>query len=157
MYSKILVPLDGSMYAEEILPHVEQLARYANATLVLVRVIEPPALTKVQEAPYQTLQRQDLARRQKEAELYLKGVQGEFRSKGIETRTRVVTGSPVSAIVNAARAETADLIAIASHPSGSLPMLFGGSVATKLLQRADCPMLVVRSQGQGGARRSRSG
>ena len=143
MYSRILVPLDGSMHAEEILPHVEQLARCSGATLIFVRTIEPPALTKVQEMPYQTLRRQDLSRRSKKAELYLKGVQGEFRAKGIETGIDVVTGSPVRAIINAARREAADLIAIAS-----LPTFLGGRIAAKLLQRANCPVLVVRSQGR---------
>jgi nucleotide-binding universal stress UspA family protein len=157
MYSKILVPLDGSMHAEEILPHVEQLARYAKATLVFVRVIAPPALTKVQEMPYQTLRRQDLDRRSREAELYLRGVQGKFREKGIETKINVLTGSPVTAIANAARRERADLVAIASHSTGSLPALLGSNVAAKLLQRVDCPMLIVRSQGRGGGERSRSG
>jgi nucleotide-binding universal stress UspA family protein len=149
MYSKILVPLDGSKHAREILPHVEQLARCFGAMLIFVRVVEPSALTKVQEMPYQTMQRQDLDRRSKEAELYLRGVQGEFREKGIGTRTSVVIGSSVTAIVNAARREAADLIAIASYPTSSLPQLFSGSVAAKLLQRVDCPVLVIRSQGRG--------
>ena len=152
MYSKILVPLDGSTQAEEILPHVEQLARGTKAALLLVRVVEPPALTKVQEVPYQRLRQQEMDRRSREADLYLRGVQGEFREKGIETRTRVVTGSPVRAILNAARRGAVDLIAITDRPT-----LFSGSVAAKLLQRAECPMLVVRAQRRGEGAGSRSG
>lgn len=141
MYSRILVPLDGSMDAEEVLPHVQQLARCLGAAVILVRNVTPAALTKVQEIPYQILQQQDANRQCQEAGLYLKGMQGEFRAQGIETRTSIVAGPPVKAIVTAARREAADLIAIATRPT-----LLGSNMAIRLARYADCPVLVIRSQ-----------
>jgi nucleotide-binding universal stress UspA family protein len=41
MYEKILVPLDGSKRAEMIRPHVRELASRFQATVILIRVIEP--------------------------------------------------------------------------------------------------------------------
>jgi len=40
MYNKILVPLDGSARAEDILPHVVELASKYQSTVILMRVVE---------------------------------------------------------------------------------------------------------------------
>jgi len=147
MYETILVPLDGSMRAEEILPHVEELALRFEAKLILVQVVEPAPLSMVQEVPYLRLRQQEFDRRVKQAESYLHGVQGVFREKGIQAQTRVLFGSPVKAITSAAEREEVGLIAIASHGRGGLSQVFYGSVAAGLLHRVRRPLLVVRSRG----------
>jgi nucleotide-binding universal stress UspA family protein len=147
MYKTILVPLDGSMRAEEILPHVEELALRFRAKLILAQVVEPAPLTMVQEIPYMRLHQQEFDRRNGQAESYLHGVQVVFREKGIDAHVRVVYGPVVKAIVGLAEQEEADLIAIASHGRGGLSQVFYGSVAAGLLQRVDRPLLVVRARG----------
>jgi len=74
-------------------------------------------------------------------------LQGEFREKGIEARTRIAYGPVVEAILNAAEREGADLIAIASHGRSGLPQVFYGSVAAGVLHRVDRPPLLIRSRG----------
>ena len=144
MYNNILVPLDGSRRAEAILRHVEDLAGRYDATAIFLQVIEPVPLN-VGSGGARTMLREDFEQRTKQATSYLAALQGEFREKGIEVRMRVVHGSVVEAIINAAEREGAGLIAMASHGRTGLPRVFYGSVAAGVLHRVDRPLLLIRS------------
>jgi nucleotide-binding universal stress UspA family protein len=146
MYKKILVPLDGSMRAEVVLRHVEELAHRYGASVILVRVIDLAAPIGAVERAYTGLRQQELQQQTEEARAYLIALQGEFRELGIETEVRVVYGRAVKAVLRAAREEGVDLIAIASHGRSGLSRVFYGSVAAGLLQRADRPLLLIPSR-----------
>ena len=148
MYKTILVPLDGSKRAEAILPHVEELAQRYEAEVVFVRVLEPIPYVSGPEGMPVTLREQELELRRKDAEQYLKARRGEFREKGIEAKGVVFQGPVVEAITDAAEREEADLIAIASHGRSGLAQCFYGSVAAGVLNRADRPLLMIRSLSQ---------
>jgi nucleotide-binding universal stress UspA family protein len=148
MYGTILVPLDGSERAEAILPHVEDMAKRYDATVVFVRVVEPVPLTTGLEGAYAVL-REESEWRINRAESYLVGLEDQYREKGIEVRTRVAHGSAVEAITEAARDEGADLIAMASHGRTGLSQVFYGSVAAGVLHRIDRPLLLIRSRDDG--------
>jgi nucleotide-binding universal stress UspA family protein len=145
VYKSILVPLDGSRRAEAILPHVENLAQRYNAKVTFLQVVEPASIVVGPEAAYTVLHQHGLTEWTKQAETYLAAQQGEFRKKGIEAQTRVVYGPVVEAIIDAAEAEDADLIAIASHGRSGLSRVFYGSVAAGVLHRIDRPLLLIRS------------
>jgi len=144
MYNTILVPLDGSKRAENVLPHVEELAHCYDAEVILLRVAEPPDV-----AVGVNLYLREGERRTKQATSYLSALQVEFREKGIETRIRVAHGPIVEAILGVAEDEGADLIAMASHGRSGLSRVFYGSVAAGVLHRVDRPLLIVRSQYDG--------
>ena len=146
MYKTILVPLDGSKRAEAILPHVEELAQRHEAKVVFFRVVEPPPLMVTPGQPDLTLHQQKLEQETKEAELYLKAIQGEVQQLGINARMELGHGAVVEAIIAAAARRDADLIALASHGRSGLAQVFYGSVAAGVLQRVDRPLLLVRSQ-----------
>ena len=148
MYETILVPLDGSMRAEAILPHVEELAHHYGSQVILMRVVELAPPIGAAERAYVMLRQQELEQQAKEAQGYLAARQGAFREKGIKTRTRVAYGPVVGAIVRTVEREQADLIAIASHGRSGLAQVFYGSVAAGLLQRVDRPLLLIRSRGK---------
>jgi nucleotide-binding universal stress UspA family protein len=145
MYHVILVPLDGSKRAEAILPHVEELARRYEARVVFLGVVEPVVVADAGWADLQ-LSQQIYDEQVGQTEAYLGGLKGEFREKGIRAQVRVGHGSPVDAIIAAAEAETADLVAMASHGRTGLARAFYGSVAAGVLNRVDRPLLIVRSQ-----------
>ena len=145
MYTTILVPLDGSRRAQDILPHVEDMAQRYGAKLVFLQVIEPPPPVVGPEGDM-TLHQLEIGRWQKEAEHYLSGLQAEFREKGIDVRPRVVHGPVVEAVIKAAQEENADLIALESHGRSGLSRVFYGSVAAGILQRIDRPLLLIRSR-----------
>jgi nucleotide-binding universal stress UspA family protein len=147
MYSTILVPLDGSKRAEEILYHVEELALRYGATVVFLQVVDPVSPRATSVEVYPVLEQSDLESRRRKAASYLAAQAGEFREKGIATRACVVHGPVVEAIIDAAEREKADLVALASHGRTGLSRVFYGSVAAGVLHRADRPLLLVRSRG----------
>ncbi len=146
MYKTILVPLDGSQRAERILPYVEALAQKFGARLILLQVIEPVVapMTPYGMAPYYATDQ--VTRWVEEAQTYLAGRQGELQAHGIVTKCFVENGPVVTAILEAAAREQADLIAIASHGRSGLGRVFYGSVAAGLLNQADRPLLLIRAQ-----------
>jgi nucleotide-binding universal stress UspA family protein len=113
--------------------------------MILLQVVEPVPLSVGLEGAYTVLP-EDFERWTKQAESYLAALQGEFLEKGIETRTRVVSGPVVDAIIRAAEHESADLIAMASHGRTGLSQVFYGSVAAGVLHRVDRPLLLIRSR-----------
>ncbi len=146
MYKTILVPLDGSPRAEMILPHAVSLALKYQARRVLMQVGEPlvAMVTPYDMIPY--VDRDAVERAIEEAKSYLASKEGEMRGEGIETKVLVENGPIVSAILEAAGREGADLIAMASHGRTGLARVFYGSVAAGVLQKAARPLLLVRAQ-----------
>lgn len=146
MYKTILVPLDGSKRAERVLSHVEQLALCYGAKIILLKIVRPPRITGYASSEVQLFQ-EKLEELNKDAEIYLAAVKGEFREKGIDARARVTTGPVVKEILDAAERENADLIAICSHGRGGLSRMFYGSVAAGIVHRVDRPLLLIRCRG----------
>jgi nucleotide-binding universal stress UspA family protein len=146
MYSKILVPLDGSIRAEAVLRHVEELASRFKSQVLLLRVVDLVAPIGAAEPTYAGLRRREMEQEAREAHAYLTPLQGTFREKGIEAHTLVAYGRTVDAILDAARSQDVDLIAIASHGQSGLTRMVHGSVAAGVLQRARRPLLVIPSR-----------
>ena len=145
MYQSILVPLDGSKRAEAILPHVEELAHRYEAKVVFMAVIEPETVIVTAEPVYTKIDDELMQQRLSQVRIYLDGVHGEFREKGIEAKIHISQGPVVESIINAAEQEDVDLIAMASHGRTGLPRVFYGSVAAGVLHRVDRPLLLIRS------------
>lgn len=145
MYRKILVPLDGSKRAEAIMPHVEELARRYEAEVILLQVVEPVLNTFGPGGTIQSYEPQLLEQLIKNAKEYIAAVKGELREKGIPVRSLVTTGLVVATILDVAKSEDADLIAMASHGRSGLGRVFYGSVAAGVLHGVDRPLLLVRA------------
>lgn len=145
MYRTILVPLDGSRRAEAILPHVEALAHAHGSKVVLLQVLELTPFFTSAPGTSGTWQETTIAGWRKEAACYLAGRQGEFREMGLDAAACVETGPVVETILQVADRVEASLIAMASHGRTGLARVFYGSVAAGVLQGANRPLLVVRS------------
>ena len=138
MFGKILVPLDGSPVAEQILAllrgldegeHEIHLLRVANAG-------HHPGM--------------DLAEMQvnvlKEAEDYLAGVEAQFSKEGIRVESHVRYGQPAEEILEHIRHWNYDLIAMTTHGRSGVGRLLMGSVTESVIRRATIPVLVVRAR-----------
>jgi nucleotide-binding universal stress UspA family protein len=139
---RILVPLDGSPLAEEVLGQVRALAVTRGAELLLLRVVEPPVPLEVDGEGYVSLVQRDadLA----EAQRYLESVAGRLRAGGVVATARALVEEAVPTIVATAADYRADLIAMATHGRSGLARVVLGSVAAGVLHRANTPLLLVR-------------
>jgi nucleotide-binding universal stress UspA family protein len=143
MLQKILAPLDGSQLAEQALPYAEALARQFNGQLLLLWVIQPPMLSA--EYGDMTIYDAAMSRTELEAQRYLSNLQEIYRQRNIPTRTIIVTNpSAAEGIVEVATEEKADVIVKTTHGRSGLGRWLFGSVATKVLQEAPCPVFLVR-------------
>ncbi len=130
MYEKILVPLDGSEIAEQILPYVEELARKLNSEVILITVYLPGTCP---ELPF---------------EAYIEKKAEELRASGIRASSQVIHGEPAAEILNFADKHDAGLIIISTHGRSGVSHWPLGSIATKVVQRSHMPVLLVRSSAQ---------
>jgi len=146
MYNKILVPLDGSKRAEAVLPHAEEMANRYGAEIIFLRVEELYVMLEWDEIVDLAKCHEKFDTRKKASESYLTQLKAEFRDKGINIETHVVYGPVVKSIITAAEEMDVDIIVMASHGLSGLPRTFYGSVTAGVLQKVDCPLLIIRTR-----------
>jgi nucleotide-binding universal stress UspA family protein len=153
VYSRILVPHDGSAFAEQVLPHVTELARALGAEVHLIEVIAPPnpAIFAADESTgvgseiaLEALEEADEELRE-EGEHRFHTLSEQLGAQGIKAAWQVREGDPAQEIVDYAREQGVDLIAMASHGRSGLARAILGSVTDSVLRHAACPVLVVRA------------
>jgi nucleotide-binding universal stress UspA family protein len=145
MSRTIVVPLDGSEFAEHAVAAAAGIARSEGARLHLVRAHEAPVIPTSPDVmvPYDA--KWDAALRQEERE-YLQSVANRISEKwGITTRTEVVDGPPAMAIATYAREMEVDLIVMTTHGRGGLSRMWLGSVADGVIRRGGVPVLLLRA------------
>jgi nucleotide-binding universal stress UspA family protein len=141
-----LIPLDGSERAERVLPHAQDLARKFGSKLLLLQVVDPFAeVDWADESEPRTLE-QKTERMVADAESYLTDLQHRLEKTGVEARACVETGAVVRWILEVARREAVELIAMTSHGRTGLARVFYGSVTTGILHQTERPLLLVRAQ-----------
>ena len=135
----VLLPFDGSPFAEQIVPHVAKLARLVQAEITLLGVVEPlaaMAATTLSAAP-------DEGAGASSPEM--ERVATALRSSGLVVHTVVTAaGRPAHAIVAEAEQRGADLIALTTHGRGALKRAVMGSVSEAVLRNSRLPVLVFR-------------
>jgi nucleotide-binding universal stress UspA family protein len=144
----LLIALDGSRGAEEILPPAVELGRLMGAHFTLLRVVPPPPVLGVELTGYATggIDLVLLEKLQNEARAYLARTADGLRRQGLAVQTRVVAGPHVpSAILDEADVGGCDLIALETHGRRGLSRLFLGSVADKVVRGSPASVLVHRS------------
>lgn len=143
---RVLVPLDGSPLAEQVLDAARSLAEATDGELVLLRVTSPPYLTTfAPDAPIIVIDDQMLAAEREEATRYLDHIAAELREAGLRVETMLVQHArPAQAILVAAANARVGTVAIATHGRGGLARLFLGSVADKVIRGGSRTTLVVR-------------
>ncbi len=134
MFKKILVPLDGSPTAETIIPFVEEIASHTGGELVLMTAVHAVAVWDT-SGTVQVMESEEAS-----AVDYLKQLMAKIPGK---QHCRVVRGEAAEAILEAAKTENAELIAIGTHGRSGLKRWLFGSTASKVLQSADCPVLFL--------------
>lgn len=158
---RILVPLDGSACAEQVLASVQCLAPLLDAGVHLLRVVPDEEIGPILPESVVALAGSDgpvtVARdrqheherlRSEQAESYLAAQAGRFRQHGIAVTLEVQSGHPASAIIQAASQPEVALIAMGTHGWGGIQRWTLGSVANKVAHATSVPILLVRSNSQ---------
>jgi nucleotide-binding universal stress UspA family protein len=140
---RILVPIDFSDCSKKALQYALPLAKEHAATLTLLYVVP----SSYGAGEYGGIDYASLQMTMKEdgekglAKLAREEVRGE-----VSTNTLVQVGSPSREIIESARSLPADLIVISTRGRTGLKHVFLGSVAEQVVQRAPCPVFVVRER-----------
>lgn len=155
----ILVPLDGSALAEQVLPHARVLASALDAKIRLLEVVQEPerdsmladsitGLYGMGEPAERHRERKQLALEdaRARAEGYLAVEAGRLQEDGLEVEVEVRIGPAAENIAEAAAAWPPTLIAMATHGYGGLRRWALGSVADKVLHATSTPLVLVRAK-----------
>ena len=145
MYKKILVPLDGSELAKTALDQAEKLAKTFDAEIVLFQVVPFMPIYGSPELVTPLI----VDEKQKEAVgKYLAELAEELKKRGLKVTTAVRTGQQVAAeIIDFAKEKGVDLIVMCTHGRSGITRWVLGSIALKVLTRAETPILLIRSKG----------
>jgi nucleotide-binding universal stress UspA family protein len=148
MFSRILVPLDGSALAESALSLAEQFIEGSEGRLILLRVV--PYFTVLAADPllYEEMNRLG----EDEALAYLRSIRNELPDPG---KADIVcqVGSAADSILQYSMENDVDLIVMSSHGRSGINRWVYGSVAERIMSQAPCPTLIInaRQSSQEGA------
>ena len=139
MFTRLLVPLDGSAIAEKALPHARALGRILGIPITLLTVIETADdFSKKRSAALHTLIEGGVTK----SEEYLERVSQTF--SGAAIKYRVEKGRAEEAIIVNAAGDNGTLIAMATHGRSGLDRWLLGSITEKVVREANNPVLAVR-------------
>lgn len=167
MYHNILVPLDGSTFAEQAIPHALYFARAAHARLHLALVHEPMPMW----VPSSAGDDADMGEARSVEQAYLDGVAAKVSREaahGVETAlldaptagalaeyavrqgfSAEILDRPVAvALATHAAKLSIDLIVLATHGRGPLSRSWFGGVADQLVRQVHMPVLFIRPEEQ---------
>lgn len=150
MFKKILVCLDGSELAEQILPYAEEQALHFNSKLVLIRVLSEPGFIglAVPGFPGIPIETQNMGKQiqkeEQDASEYLQNVaQKLLKNRGLSAECITLLGSAGESIVKYAIENKIELLAIATHGRTGAGRLVMGSVADYVVRHAHLPILLI--------------
>jgi nucleotide-binding universal stress UspA family protein len=146
MFTKIVVPLDGTTFSEQALPAAIRLANWLNASLLLLRAIEVAEVT----ARYAE---GNTADETLEAEEYLQSISLIISDSTLpchiapdRIQTLVEYGQAAEEIAVVAPFAGANLIVMTTHARTGLPRLVKGSIANRVLQLATVPVVLIHPE-----------
>ena len=143
MYTKILIPLDGSKTAEKVLPHARYLAGKLKLPVELLAVIDMVEIATHIPAEKARFFDSMIEAGVKKSASYLRGVAGTFI--GADVKCTVEKGQADAVIIEKGETDKSMLICMATHGRSGLDRFLLGSVTEKVLRAAANPLLLVRA------------
>jgi len=138
---RILVGTDGSEHARRAVRWAADLASLTGAEVVAVHSVG--LLVTTPDGPVPSTPFHDRLRAALENEWT-----AELRATGVPVRCRLVEGSAVTALLQAAEDESADLIVVGSRGAGGFSELHLGSTSHQIALYADRPVTIVPPPGR---------
>ncbi|CAN5830723.1 hypothetical protein BH20ACI4_BH20ACI4_24080 [soil metagenome] len=138
-FKKLIVPLDGSAIAEQVLATARSFARTYGAEIKIIAIDGKDANEETQS----------------NLDEYLEMVSGLIKADGLNASCQVRTGKPSEEIAAFAREENADLIVMSTRGKFEVGQFISGSTTQKVLELTSTPTLLIRPTESWRSRRSR--
>ena len=146
MYKKMLVPVDGSLRSEVVVPHAAETAKALGCTIRLLTVVDLEKGNGDSASPSKNdeVASLDWVESQiEEAENHLRPVAERFQDCGLKPEMEVRFGNPSEEILKAAAEYGSDIIAMATRSRRGVARLMFGSVADSVLRESHIPVLLI--------------
>ena len=142
---KILIGVDDSPHSRAAVEYVRKMTWPEGSTIQVLSVVRPPvAMYAEAYVPAPTyvgqLNQETVRFHQETAAKAERSLQGT----GLKAEAKVLNGDPRGELVEAARAERADLLVVGSHGRTGMAKLLMGSVASYVVAHAPCSVMVVK-------------
>jgi len=147
-FQHVLIPLDGSALAEEIVGPALALGTLTAARYTLLQALDP-LIAEHTKPPYSVgLDRAMLAQIREGALAYLEQIADRLRAQSLQVQTNLIVAPPHVAILDYTHDHAVDLIAMATHGHGGVARMLLGSVADKVVRSASTPVLLRRPSAE---------
>ena len=146
-YGRILVPLDGSWRAENVLPMVTLLARYHKSQIQIVHVVKTPEMARHMPPMEEDidLSNRIVARNREEALHYLDQIQLRSPLAGIDVKAHLITSDNVTlALHELVDREHIDMVALSAHGYSGNNQWPYGSMVNNFILYGKVPLLIVQ-------------
>lgn len=147
VYQRILVPLDGSQRAENVLPIITQLARFHKAQIQLVQVIQTPEMARQMPPTPDDIELSNrvITRNQEEAGRYLEQLRSRSYLEGIPVQTHLITSDNAAvALHQLGEQEQIDMVALSAHGYSGNHQWPYGSMVNNFILYGKVPLLIVQ-------------
>jgi nucleotide-binding universal stress UspA family protein len=141
LFSKILVPVDGSDISYRALDSALFLSERLRSKITAIHVIEKVPTVYIQS---QKILDEILKTHKNESQKILDECSSIATKKGIAINTTLLEGNPASTILEFSQMEKYEVIIIGSRGMGHFKELILGSVSSKILHHSLCPVLLIR-------------
>ena len=147
MYTRMLIPLDGSRLAENVLPYARAFARALGLRVELLSVVDSMDFARTMHAGHVRDFDPLIEAATQEGQRYLENTARSFG--GTEVSYAVERGLADQIIIEKAGSDKETLIAMATRGRSGIHRWLMGSVAEKVLRGATNPLLLVRGDKEG--------
>jgi len=141
MFSKILVPVDGSNNSYKALEAALVLSEKLGSKISVVNVMEQVPITHIES---EKLLSDLLEAYKKENQEILSKCSDIAHQKGITIKTVLLQGNPAPVILDYSKKENFDLVIMGSRGMGKFKELILGSVSSKIVHHSPCAIMIIR-------------
>jgi nucleotide-binding universal stress UspA family protein len=137
---KILVAHDGSKLSDKALKKAVEIAAAFDASVVVLSVIPDLYLTELSDMDRERI----MTALRDETNLAMEKVRVSLSGKSMDTKTIIRQGSAAEKILETAQKMKTDLLVLGSHGRHGAKKFLLGSVSSKIVDYAKCPVLVMK-------------
>jgi nucleotide-binding universal stress UspA family protein len=145
LFGKILVPLDGSEFAEKALNYAIELGKMFSSELLLVHIVQSTTALVTEPTVLQPTLIIDLEKQlEANGQRILSSGEAKAKEAGVKASSKMDHGNPADKLLGITQEEKVDLIVMGDRGLGRIAHFFLGSVVDHVSHHAHCPVLIVK-------------